>query len=437
MANYTIDTNALSAYYYNVISDWCNTVKQGNPIRIGISALTEKEWRIALSYQGDAIPEPTALKETHNERKRILLGGLHQKLSVLNHNDLEQILEKVRNPLLDAATMWLAAHNEIENVTREQFVQGFGFETEEGTPSGGRVTGYLMPIVLLELAIQQPEIISKLEEDSIYFLHRLFDKKAKATIGDTESEIAESLPLLYSEELLKVMPRIDEFIQKISYSEIALSNGVYTKKGITGEEQIHTLGKNLGKYHLSKDNNYCFVQTSSSVKRGEIVVDILDSLYGQSDMKKEIYTTLANVLVLTCKGFMEKRGSITSLKNRSSFFSIGLSLYQLLIYSIRNYAINQMLSIWKNSKGEFKSPETPLSRLMFLSATTQQDGRLSITDNMMRHSSTSYYTHNSFFLDTTAYLPLCVCVLNENYKIAMEINAERSARAQSETQSTQ
>jgi hypothetical protein len=325
-------------------------------------------------------------KGARNARKQVLTAKLYDALISTDPQILQQIMQKVRDPVLDASLIWLASHSGLEDTSSEEFIKGF-------TPNLYRSAfAYLRPLILLELITQTPEILEKLEESSSYFPHRPFTQKAirqtKRELKESlEREIAESLLEMGNEELFEALSEIEKFVYPATRAFL--------------DERT------LGKYSILKNMNYAFVDAASEEALDDLVIP----------RKKDILHNISEAFFILYKRIARKLGK-EQLK--SGRFKVTNGEFGVTLQTLENYAINQALGIWRSSDGRVRKPETYFTRRMHIKAEGSGDNLI-----VEGYHGKLTLSPESRFMNTTRYLPIVACIINRIYQNALEYKQEK------------
>ncbi len=330
-----------------------------------------------------------------------VLYDVVQKIKREDESLLPTIAERARTPVIDDVLNFLAETDHFnwqEDLVKDDFVKQLSSKYMPNGPQGMDMA-LLFPLratLFLEAMRRHPEKARISTITTSYFPHKLFgdlkvEKGQGYIIKETEIEIATVLPTLYSERLQAVVPRIDEFVERGSYG------------GSRGSRERSSLGK------YSTVQGFRFRE---GVDEAEF-----DEAFCGFDMKKEIMYTLAQCVKLTSQEASKRGGKATQLPR----FRLPATHYGVAMNTLRAYARNQMLWVYKKSDG-LAFTETPLTKMMGLRGEIRGDN-LVIHDDYNRCA--ERLTGESQFVNTSANLPLCVALLDGFYKAAETINSSR------------
>jgi len=129
----TKDLDAMLNVYDSLLSEWSGAILKGNPVPPTARKMAHLDGCAALSdfrlteigYQDNKIVPREVKNAIVDKRKELLLGLLYDRLISVPETTLDSVLEKVRDPLLDAATIWLTVNGGIKSTRRSQFAQSF------------------------------------------------------------------------------------------------------------------------------------------------------------------------------------------------------------------------------------------------------------------------------------------------------------------------
>lgn len=337
-------------------------------------------------------------KEVHEIRERVLAEELYDKLKQSEEDgiNLKNIAGIVSHPVLDAAFDFLEGGYK----TREEFVEGFDPRMHLQQP---RLSHYIQALSFIEVVAQNPEAVEKLDENSVYAPNRLFKKPAEIKESwskEVERGIAEILPDLFSEKLREIIPKIEEYIVDPMNEEPGLEMKV-------------------GKYSIPP---YLNIRFDYREKDPEQVEQELDELFGTPEVKQELYETLASCLKIIGVECHKSGYDVKKLRQVSEF-GCTKTEFERAIFTLRNYATNQLFGSWLNNPGEYIA-ETPLSRStgVEIRENTEDDLTLQLTKESGKPTMT--LTEQSRFMGTRMYLPFCAHLLNRFYQAAMEIEEQ-------------
>lgn len=327
-----------------------------------------------------SLPSPDGF---HEVRRQTLAGEVYDKLSALTPEARTAISSKVTDPILDPAFVCLSENDRLLPISRERFVSEFrNFQQAFRSPS----QSYIRALVLLELT-QDPRILSRLQETSSYFPHRLFAPKP-SPMRELEREIAALIPSLVPEDLIPALSQITDYIAPLP-----------------GRSYFHP-DKRLGPYQIHREALLYFKRTDTEA------IKKLEQLF-EGDTKKSLLESLAETYLV---GSQEsERSGHRGKALRNTLFKVSPWEYAVTIQTLKNYATNQILNVWQNSGGT-TIPQTRLARTTRIHP--QQKGlQLSIQDR----ESTSLFRVDSKWTNTTIYLPICAFVLNRLYQNALTL----------------
>jgi hypothetical protein len=377
-----MDEENLLHYYRNMIGKRAKKAIDG--IRIPFDELTlvheEKE------ASGLVIKKESTMDELRETRQNILMEELYDGLIGLDEDQFVNVAYLVKDPLLNSAFIWFAANKGIKNTDKDEFANHFNPRDYEFTRM--HLPSYIRPLVLLSIIQQRPDKIDDLDPSSSYFPHRLFIGR-RLTIYDVDIEIAGVLPSLYSEELLSKLPRIEGCI----------------------EDRSPTVAQGkleLGKYSIPKNSSFKWKHIPGTEKE-------LDNLYNNVDMKREIYNTLLESLLLISKEYWEGGKS----PKKSVAFRTSPTEFTVAMQAIQQYVRNQFLYVWRKSKGKFSQP-TVLSEMVGAKARMSND---ILTINIRGQD--EFYKLDGNYMNTAIRLPFCASLLNRHYKSAIEVNRQQ------------
>lgn len=300
-----------------------------------------------------------------------------------NPSLLSKIGAKAANPVIDDVIAFVA-EEEFDN-SKQRFIEKLaGIHTPTGRGVHMKTISHIRTYLFLEALNRHPDMAERIDETSAYFPHRLFVEKTRTiSMADVEREIAAVLPTLYSPKLIEIISRMREFIET---------------PGAGGER--------FGDYVSYP--GFRWIKGANPVH--------LDIMLRQQDVKHEIFYTLADCLAVTQQTAKERQKKVRNLPN----FGLSWTHYGVVSETIRAYARNQMLSVYRETEGKVFA-DTYLTRHSRLTGRIEGDTLL-ITDNY--HHSTERLNMFSNFANTTSNLPLCAFLLNRFYWRAEEINAK-------------
>src|SRR3989344_6301443 len=133
-----------------------------------LQSMIKSEWQLVHPNED---PGYAATPEIIEVRQRIMAGELYDAIQNAQPIDLDNFLPSVDDPMLTAAISWLSLRGGLKQADRDTFMEQFDPQKYGILRS---VRSYHRPLVLLQLVRQHPELIGRLEENSGYFPHRLF-----------------------------------------------------------------------------------------------------------------------------------------------------------------------------------------------------------------------------------------------------------------------
>ncbi|MBI2669058.1 hypothetical protein HYX14_04390 [Candidatus Woesearchaeota archaeon] len=352
------------------IRDVCHNELEMLVLHGALSAdVLQKGWNSCVDYvQGGTF---------RDVRRRILNDLLGEEIASLDVPTRAK-LEEVRDPVLDVA---LPAKN-VSDVDPGLYNHYHD------------LMAYMRTLTFLEVLKASPEVVKKLSSDSSHFPHRLFESKTP-TMAELEREIAEEFLTMFPEELHERIAAID-----LSFKRV---NG------------LSTFHKSLGKFRIPQNVAYCFTEAASEAEL---------NLF--SEIKSVVYSTLLDYTSLAQNTLHDagKTGkALSHYKSQGGKLGFSPAEYATILTQVANYARNQILGHW--SKGNNFQP--PLARRLGMKIQVE-DERLTIT----YRGNMETYRKDSSLLNTTAYFPLCVLLLNRAYQGVREL-AEGGERITSTT----
>jgi hypothetical protein len=336
------------------------------------------EQELLRKEKGLAAERGSSAPERVDERSMHLLNMLYSSLKSQDTFVLSNLLTKVRDPILDASLLWLAQHKGLQHTTVREFTAAIDSQIEKR-----RFPQYLRPLVLLDLTQQSPEIVERLTENSTYFPNRLFPRE-RITLKSMELEIAKTIPSLFSEELLEIVPKISGYL---------CDSGTHFKP--------------------HKNRRYV-IPLNIACKWTQLGYDSWQDLqmYEARETKKQVFETLADVLQLITEevgATGRKIGGISSAFR----FKTSRSEYRILMGSIEDYATNQILHVWRKAG---IIPETHLSRQVRVMA--REEGDQLIVKSFFCNS---FFGRDEYYKDTDRHLPVCVRRLHKYLLISESV----------------
>jgi hypothetical protein len=367
----------LVQFYQDTVSQVIDSAQTNKP-QMSENVLRDKEFQLAGANQ--LVPED--VNAVLGYRRKALLGLMYDKLKTLkDQGTLDGIVSKVRDPMLDGAMIWLGMNGGLENISRQRFEEEY--DARIGVYAR-RLPTFIRPLALLDMVKQDPSLVSKLEDSSSYFPESLIDRPVKRTIKDAESEFAEIIPTIVSEDLARLVKKMDKYIE-------------------------HKTGSNryearVGRYALPSER-FAWKET------GPLVEQKMYSLFSDYSVRKELYETLAEYITMAQAIGRKEGRNMRRLGHKSDLF-LSNAEYARIRDGIKMYARNQILWAWKESGCKY-APQTVLSK--FAGLTPQmEDNQLLIHD--INRRSTEILSQDSRYVDTQKYLPYFTAVLGRAYK---------------------
>jgi hypothetical protein len=381
---YELNRDAMRKLYLDRIESVVEGALEGEYVQLGESSLVHLETKVSGdtgSRRGGECPEPQV-----DARAEILLSELYDRLKRADPDALCKIGLKTKDTLLSSVLAWLSVHKGLEQTSREELITRFKGKTG---PSGRKIWMFTRPIILLDLVERDPSVVERLEENSSYVPYRLFPRTVarKPTLQDIDGMIANVISDIFPDGLAEHVSRIDDLVQ--------MSRGYIDKSK-----------RKLGKYSFPYSSNK---NSRNLLFNPETREEDLDCLYNTPATKKEAYEILAEILVVTSQELVKRGGSSKALKRNDSRFSVPLHWYRAARIMLDNYAKNQLFYVWKESDFAVTSPETNLSRLVGVSARTEDD-KLFLRDYFSKSEVVLHPESHS--LNSTIHLPLVIYTLN-------------------------
>jgi len=355
-----------------------------------LQSMIKSEWQLVHPNED---PGYAATPEIIEVRQRIMAGELYDAIQNAQPIDLDNFLPSVDDPMLTAAISWLSLRGGLKQADRDTFMEQFDPQKYGILRS---VRSYHRPLVLLQLVRQHPELIGRLEENSGYFPHRLFQTKPlpkKTLETQITSEIAAELPAVFSEELLNVLPGISEFIADRTPSETDWK---------------------LGPYRIPASQTHCAFLTQD-----EAAVDTIKTLYGSLEIKREIFHTLLTAFRITGHACRARSGKSAG-QMRGVPFTVSPIRYRYAMETIENFAKNQTFAAWQQQPTGIKASR--LAQRLGMKVRVSTPDRLEIVYDR----ATDILRQGSKMYPTDAHLPFCVFLLHEQYRIAQDVNKQNS-----------
>lgn len=378
----------LVKWFEELVDDAVNISKAGNHARLFNLKSPDvehvpKDMRL-LHSQGD-----------HLTRLETVLLLCYNNLEAIEQEHpqvLEEIQKKVVHPFIQDCIEY-KLENPREN--EKEFVIGMSkyyINTENLHNAHMMFLPTLRGLIFLEIIKRHPETVNSLKETSVYYPERLF-RISRLTIEDINRNISDIIIEIMPDEIQEIVPQIHDYVEAI------------------GKFSDRKLGPYKAHYFRWKDD-------ASPEK--------ITVLYGEVDIKRQIYRTLAESLLVTLK---EAGGR--KIKTINSPFSISPTTYNLLNQSLCNYATNQMLYAFEQSKGT-KTIKNFLTRFTRMHYEIKGEN-LKVT-NFWRNSSEKFtlneqgkavrriegYPDMKAYKNSTMYLPLAVVILDRFLAAAKE-----------------
>jgi len=325
-------------------------------------------------------PAGIRLKEFIPYRREILLEKLFQRASRLSLDTdlIAKVGMTVCEPILDVLLPH-ATHGMVSEEARS--------ELNETVPEMlNHHFNLLRPILLLDILDKYPGSAQRLHEGSAYDPASLIPPDPKKRLSPKkafEMELAQTLVSIFSPELVGLLEKIH---------------------GYVCEEFKQGTPKKIGIFNPSEFLKLYF--TAQALAEPEKTERELEERYCNPESKKAIVNTLSQLRTVLLSDYTLRN----QLKTKKiSFLRLSSTQQMLLQDFLRNYATNQILSVWQK-KGEVCCP--PIARSLRLRGIAMGKN-LRIEDGILRCS--SEFSPDFAYRPTNRHVPFVVYLMSKVY----------------------
>ncbi|HLG24524.1 MAG TPA: hypothetical protein VI564_06365 [Candidatus Nanoarchaeia archaeon] len=365
------------SFYNGLISEYSEKILNGKPITYATN-LTDREFL--------AHPRNTPNKQILEKRFDFFTESIYNSLNALNGTSPKNISD-LSAKLKDDVLMWklFGAYETAGGENLEDFKQKL---FEKSGNKYEKLAAYLRVAVFLDTILKNQNLIPKVGKNSTLTLYRLFDK-GKPSINEIDFSIAESMNQFMPEKLISYLDLINSYIHPTDVTPAAETS--------------------IGRYRIPGSVRLKWAELRTAEEE-------LRDVYETKEVKKLVYDTAYSVLehfLESCKRAGRKFANFA----KNSKFAISPSEYRIIMNTIENFAVNELVGQWEKSGFE-RAERTYLSdKLGYTPSVRGNQLRIQIG----KSGSTEHWNPFDNLKDDYTYLPMTVAVLSRIYKDAQAI----------------